>query len=66
MTKDNLVETLVNTRVNGNSIKGNKTYTNMLKRITKDDINEYYNAFVASGVLYGTKLEMIEQIRDTY
>lgn len=60
----NLVEALVNTRINGNSIKGNKTYENMLKRISKDDINNYNQSFGNNVVLYGSKLEMIEQIRN--
>ena len=58
-----IVAQLVETRINGNSIKGNKTYEGMLKRISKDDINNY-SVSLGGGVLYGSKLEMIEQIRN--
>ena len=62
----NIVEQLVATRINGNSIKGNKTYENMLKRVTKDSIRNYNEYFIGHiSVLNGTKLEMIEQIRDS-
>ena len=60
---DNLIETLVNTRINGNSIKGCKTYENMLKRISKKDLENYALNFGFSS-LYGNKLEMIEQLRN--
>ena len=63
MSKRQTVEELVNTRINGNSIKGNKTYEAMLKRVSKDDINNY--AFeLEMPKLHGSKLEMIEQIRN--
>jgi len=35
------IEQLVNTRINGNSIKGNKTYENMLKSVKVVDIVNY-------------------------
>ena len=61
-----IVQQLVETRINGNSIKGNKTYERMLKRITKDSINNYNRYFVGhTKELFGSKLEMIEQIRDS-
>ena len=60
---NNLIETLVNTRINGNSIKGCKTYENMLKRISKKDLENYALNFGFSS-LYGNKLEMIEQLRN--
>ena len=60
MTK---IELLVETRVNGNSIKENETYENMLKSLTKNDIRSYAN-FQYGLNLYGSKLEMIEQIRN--
>ena len=63
MSKDNTVMELVNTRINGNKIKGNKTYEDMLKRVTKEDIkNCSYNWGNVS--LYGSKLEMIEQLKN--
>ena len=65
MSKYEIVEALINTRINGNSIKGNATYKSMLKRITKRDIQNYNSSF-SNSVLYGNKLEMIEQIRNRY
>jgi hypothetical protein len=35
------IEELVNTRINGNSIKGNKTYENMIKSLRTQDFNDY-------------------------
>ena len=64
MNKDRIIEELVTTRINGNNIVGNKTYESMLKRVTKEDILSYSMAYVSLGKLYGTKLEMIEQIRN--
>ena len=64
MSKDEIVQELVTTRINGNSIVGNKTYESMLKRVTKEDILSYSMAYVSLRKLYGTKLEMIEQIRN--
>ncbi len=60
------VHDLVYTRINGNSIKGNTTYMAMLKSVTRSDIRDYaatwsYDLFTA---LNGTKLEMIEQIKE--
>ena len=63
MTKMDIVGELVDTRINGNSIMNNKTYVNMLRRVKKEDINEYANEYGMAD-LYGSKLEMIEQIRD--
>jgi len=59
----NIVEQLVNTRINGNSIKGNATYENMLKRVSLADIQLYADNF---GIMtYGRlKLDCIEQIRN--
>lgn len=63
MTKDNIVMELINTRINGNKIKGNKTYEDMLKRVTKEDIKKCsYNW--GNSSLYGSKLEMIEQLKN--
>lgn len=57
------VNTLVETRINGNSIINNKTYCNMLKSIKKQDILDY-SFSLGYGQLYGTKLEMIEQLKN--
>lgn len=67
MEKYQIIEELVNTRINGNSIKGNKTYENMLKRVTKDNILDYHNLYSIDCFenIYGSKLEMIEQIRNS-
>ncbi len=63
MKKHEIVEALVDTRICGNSILNNKTYSNMLRRIGKGDINSYANDFGMAD-LYGSRLEMIEQIRE--
>ena len=60
----NLVETLVETRINGNRIKRNSTYEAILKRITKQDIANYSCLLGANTSLTGTKLDMIEQLRN--
>ena len=61
--KIEIVQELVNTRINGNQIKGNSTYEAMLKSVSKDDINNYSMSLGGSEV-FGSKLEMIEQIRN--
>ena len=58
-----IISELVLTRINGNSIKGNKTYESMLKRVTKKDIDSYILG-AEIDKLYGSKLELIEQIRN--
>lgn len=63
MTKKDKVFALVETRINGNSIINNKTYMGMLKSITKADIQDA-SYDIGYGKLFGTKLEMIEQMRD--
>ena len=57
------IEILVETRINGNSIKGCDAYENYLKAITKGDLKSY-GSWTYGLTLYGTKLEMIEQIRE--
>ena len=61
-----MVETLVETRVNGNSIKGNKTYENMLKRVTTQAIVDYASLFglYPYKMMANSKLELIEEIRN--
>ena len=43
MRKEQIIEELIETRINGNSIKGNDTYEKMIKRITFQDILRYAN-----------------------
>ncbi len=59
------VAELVDTRINGNSIKGNITYERMLKATTAVTIRNYAHA-MGVGNIYGSKLEMIEQIRNYF
>ena len=56
-----IINELIETRINGNSIKGNTTYEAMIKRVRKKEIRHYVLHFDLKEV-YGTKLEMIEQI----
>ena len=63
MTKMEIVGALVDTRICGNSIMKNKTYSNMLRRVSKTEINEYADDYGMPD-LYGTKLELIEQIKE--
>ena len=63
MTSYEKVQALVETRINGNSIRGNKTYENMLKQISLSDIQSYADGL--GIMIYGsTKLQNIEQIRN--
>jgi hypothetical protein len=64
--KQSLVEILVETRINGNSIKGNKTYENMLKRVRTQEIIDFASNFdLHPYTMCGnTKLELIEEIRN--
>ena len=61
--KYSIVEELVDTRINGNQIKGNETYEARLKSVSKDDINNY-SMSLGGPELFGSKLEMIEQIKN--
>lgn len=61
--KYSIVEELVDTRINGNQIKGDSTYVAMLKSVSKDDINTY-SMSLGGPKVFGSKLEMIEQIRN--
>lgn len=61
--KNQIIEELINTRINGNNIKNNQTYLNMIKSITKEDINQYCLNMDYS-LVYGNKIEMIEQIKN--
>ncbi len=62
MTKMEKVSELVATRINGNSIIGNKSYESWLKSVTKEDIFQYANEF-GYQVCGSTKLDMIESLR---
>jgi len=41
--KEAIIEELIETRINGNSIRSNDTYEKMIKRITFQDILRYAN-----------------------
>ena len=41
MRKEQIVSELIETRINGNSIKGNNTYEKMIKRVSFKDILSY-------------------------
>ncbi len=56
-----IIEELIETRINGNNIKGNETYERMLKRVTYDAIVAHWNDF--SMVVTGcTKFDAIDSI----
>ena len=61
----NLVEELVQTRINGNSIKGNPTYEKMLKRVTVQDIVDYATVYdISPYKMHGPhKIDYIEEVR---
>ena len=59
------VSELVDTRINGNQIRGNKTYERMLKATTMVTIRNYAHQ-MGIGNVYGNKLEMIQQIVNYY
>lgn len=56
-----IINELIETRINGNSIKNNKTYMSMINRITINDILTYANSYgyAVQGV---TKINLIESI----
>jgi len=59
------INTLIETRINGNSLTSCKHYINMLKRITKADLKHY--CFVCDiATLYGSKAEIIEQLKEEF
>jgi len=43
------IETLIETRINGNSIKGNSTYENMIKSLKSTDFMAYDNMFYSDN-----------------
>jgi len=52
MTAFDKIQVLIETRINGNSIKGNKTYENMIKSLRTKDFSDYDLNF------FGTHLTM--------
>lgn len=44
-------------------VKDNPSYERMLAQITKNDINDYAVMYLPT-IVFGSKLEMIEQIRN--
>ena len=65
--KNRIINELIETRINGNSIKGNSTYEAMLRRVNKEDIISYSCERIDSLFLIsGNKLNMIEQIKNQY
>jgi len=63
-----LVNELVETRINGNSIKGNSTYEKMLKRVSFTEIASYARYMSCSwnyeDIGRSQKLDLIEIIRN--
>jgi len=45
MRKEQIISELIETRINGNSIKGNDTYEKMIKRVSFKDILSYAGNF---------------------
>jgi len=65
-----LVQELVETRINGNSIKGNKTYEKMLKRVSFREITAYAEIvgceWSYNDIGRSQKLDLIEIIRNFF
>ena len=61
------INTLIETRINGNSIDSSSYYKNLLKQITKEDLALHVARWGDDGIkLYGTKAQIIEQMKDHY
>ena len=60
------INTLVSTRINGNSIDSSSYYKNLLKQITKEDLALHVARWGNDRKLFGTKKEIIEQMKDHY
>jgi hypothetical protein len=55
------IEALIETRINGNSIKGNTTYENMLKSLRTSDFTDYDMNFEGHPTMYVyRKIDKIE------
>ncbi len=67
MTASEKIQTLVETRINGNSIKGNSTYENMIKSLRTRDFNEYeaLNEINVTLWIY-KKIDKIEALKEYY
>ena len=65
MTAFDKIEALIETRINGNSIKGNKTYENMIKSLKSSDFMAYDSNFGGNPTMYiYKKIDKIEFYRD--
>jgi hypothetical protein len=63
--KNKIIDELVNARICGNNLLRNNTYVKMLKRVTKEDINNYaFTLDISSKELYGNKCQIIDQLVD--
>ena len=60
------INTLIETRINGNSIDSSSYYKNLLKQITKEDLALHVARWGDGIKLYGTKAEIIEQMKEQY
>ena len=62
MTPFEKIETLIETRINGNSIKGCKTYENMIKSLRTKDFTLYDSNFDGYPTMYiYKKIDKIEK-----
>ena len=61
----NEINTLIETRINGNSLTSCKHYRNMLKKITKADLEHYCFACDIAPI-FGSKTEIIEQLKENF
>ena len=59
------INTLVSTRINGNSIDSGY-YKSLLNQITKADLALHVARWGDGIKLYGTKAEIIEQMKEQY
>ena len=57
------IEKLIETRINGNTIDSKSVYANDVKKITKDQI-VHHAKYDYDLDVYGSKIEMIEQIKN--
>ena len=61
------INTLIETRINGNSLNCCKHYQELLKKITKADLALHVSRWGDGEIkLYGSKAEIIEQMKDHY
>ena len=59
------IEALIETRINGNSIKGNKTYENMIKSLRTKDFRDYDRNFEGYPTQWAyKKIDKIEIYKD--